>query len=379
MPTSVMIVAGEASGDLYGAWLARAMLEVDPSARIFGVGGWRMAEAGVDLAYRCEDLACMGVVETLGNLSRIRAALKGCSRLLDCRRPDLLIPIDYPGFNLRLAERARLRGVPVLYYIAPKVWAWGGWRIKKIARSVSKLVVILPFEEGLYKPYPIDVQYLGHPLVDIVRPGVSPAQFRDEIGIRPDERVIGLLPGSRIQEVGRILPSMLRAVRDIGSAAGRLRAVVGSVADVDQGLYRRILSEEGCNAAIVEGRTYDLMASSDVLLVASGTATLEAAILGTPMVVLYRMASLSYLLARMVVSLPFVALPNIIAGRRIVPELIQGDMSPERIGLEAVRILEEPGERRRIGDDLGEVRRKLGEPGASRRVAEMAIRMIHER
>lgn len=378
MPTSVMIAAGEASGDLYGAWLARAMLEVDPSARIFGVGGWRMAGAGVDLAYRCEDLACMGVVETAGRLSRIRAALKGCTRLLDSARPDLLIPIDYPGFNLRLSERARSRGVPVLYYIAPKVWAWGGWRIKRIARSVSKLIVVLPFEEDLYRSHPIDVQYLGHPLVDIVRPGVTAPQFRDEIGIRPGERVIGLLPGSRVQEVTRILPSMLRAVRSIGSAAGGLRAVVGGVADVDQGLYRRILSREGCDAVMLQGRTYDLMASSDVLLVASGTATLEAAILGAPMVVLYRMAPLSYLLARMVVNLPFVGLPNIIAGRRIVPELIQEDMNPERIGLEAVRILEEPGERRRIGDDLGEVRRELGEPGASRRIAETAIRMIHE-
>jgi lipid-A-disaccharide synthase len=379
MSFSVMLTAGEASGDLYGAHLARALLALDPSIQVFGIGGWRMAEAGVELMYRSEDLACMGVVEVGTRFLTIRRIFQGAVTLLKERRPHLLIPIDYPGFNLRLSGMARSVGIPVLYYVSPKVWAWGKWRIRRIVSSVSKLIVVLPFEVDVYRGYPIEVIYPGHPLVDIVRTDVSPDVFRRWLEMTSDRPFVGLLPGSRRQEVVRILPTMLKTVALMEREVGKLHVVVGCVADVEREVYTRIVEREAIQALMVEGRTYDLMAASDLLFAASGTVTLEAAILGIPMVVLYRMAPLSYALARLVVDVPSVSLPNLIAERKIVPECLQGEMVPERVGAWGLRLLNEISERRRMIDDLADVKGRLGSGGVSRKIAEIATLMVHER
>lgn len=380
MPLRMMIVAGEASGDLYGAYLARELLAIDPSITLFGIGGWRMADGGVELIHRTEDLACMGVVEVVGKILSIRRIFQETVTLLKERRPHLLIPIDYPGFNVRLSEKAKSLGTPVLYYISPKVWAWGKWRIGRIVEAVSKLIVVLPFEVGVYQGYPIDVVYPGHPLVDIVQTSVSPEVFRQRWGVTSDDRLlVGLLPGSRRQEIVRILPAMLRAVTFMERERGGLRVVVGCVADVKREVYVRIIEKEEIQPTLVEGETYDLMAAADLLLVASGTATLEAAISGTPMAVLYRMAPISYAIARMVVHVPFISLPNLIVGRKVIPEFIQEEMIPERIGEWGLRVLHDPSERRRMTDDLADVKRCLGHGGVSRRIAEIAMMMVNER
>lgn len=374
-----MLIAGEASGDLYGAHLARALLALDPSIEVFGIGGWRMAEAGVELVYRSEDLACMGFVEVGTRFLTIRRIFQGAVTLLKERRPHLLIPIDYPGFNLRLSGMARSMGIPVLYYISPKVWAWGKWRITQIISSVSKLIVVLPFEMDVYQGYPIEVIYPGHPLVDIVHADISPEVFRRQLGMTSDRPLVGLLPGSRRQEVIRILPTMLKTVALMEREVGTLHVTVGCVADVERESYTKIVEREAIQAMMVEGKAYDLMAASDLLLVASGTATLEATILGIPMVVLYRMAPLSYALARLVVGIPFISLPNLIARRGIVPECIQGEMVPGQVGAWGLRILNDVSERRRMIDDLADVKGQLGSGGVSQRIADIATLMIHER
>ena len=372
-PTNIAIVAGEPSGDLYGAALAKEIRRLAPDIDLFGIGGEGMERAGVSLRYRIEKLAFMGVVEVGRHLRFLHKVMFDIRRLLNDRHPDALVLIDYPGFNLLLARAARRCGIPVVYYIPPKVWAWGRWRLGRMKRTVSRVVCILPFEIPLYRRYGLDAKFVGHPLVDLIGPGTPRETFRSRWNIGPDERLIGLLPGSRRQEVERLLPKMLQAVQNASKALGGVRMLVSRVKTVDASVYDRILAESGARPEVVLGAVHDLMRHSDLLLVASGTATLEAAILGTPMVILYSMAWLSYGVARVMVRVPYIGLPNLVLGREVVPELIQGDAHATRIAEAVCDILGGSGVLPRMRRELGAVQDRLGQPGASRRAAQMVL------
>ena len=372
----IMVAAGEASGDLYGSNLAEAIRKKAPSVCMFGIGGTKMQEAGVELYAPIERLSSMGLTEILGHLPYLRRLLSKMAELMDRRRPDLLILIDYPGFNLRLAGMARKRRIPVLYYICPKVWAWGAWRIPLISRRVTKLLAVFPFEPQLFHGRGLDVMFIGHPLLDVVSPSSSKTAFFREMGLPPDDPVIGLLPGSRPQEVERLYPVMIQAARIIEKHIKGVLFLVGKAHTVEEPLYARIAEMSDMDLIVVEGRTYDIMKYSDLLLVASGTATMEAAIVGTPMVILYKMAPLSYLVGRIMVHIPYIGLPNIVSGREIVPELIQGEATPYRVAAEALAIWKDGHRNLEVRRALAGVKEKLGRRGASERAAHVALEML---
>jgi len=376
-PKKIMMVAGEASGDLHGSALVRELRKLDPSACIFGMGGPLMEKEGMTLLKDISGSALIGFSETLRHLPSIWRTLSYMKKALERERPNILIPIDYPGFNLRLAKSARKLGIPVLYYIAPQVWAWGASRIPKIAERVDRIAVIFPFEVPIFRRYGIDVEFVGHPLLDIVKPRLSREDFLVEAGLEGCEILIGILPGSRAQEIARILPVMLEAAEIMNDRLNGAAFALGAVETVREGLYLRATSRSGTlRLKVLRGMTYEIMKNADLLLVASGTATLESAILGTPMIVIYKTSTLSYLIGRAVVRIPNIALANVVAGRRVVPEYIQGAADPKGIAEEALDMLGDSARMAGLRRTLLETKGKLGSGGAAKRVAEMAMEMI---
>ena len=335
-----------------------------------------MAQEGAELLRHVDEMAVMGFVEVARRLPFVRKVLREIEKGLDERRPDLVILIDYPGFNLRVAKMAKARAVPVLYYIAPQVWAWGASRLAKIAETVTRMAVILPFEEPLFRRFGIEAKFVGHPLLDRVEMRRSRAEFFREVALEEGRPLIGLLPGSRPQEVERVFPAMLEAVEKMRAQGVAVQAVVGAAPSIAPEVWEEAMQRVGGRAKRIEGATYEVMGYSDLLLVTSGTATLEAAILGTPMVIVYRAAFLSYVIGRALVKIPYIGLPNIIAGRKIVPELIQREAHTDRIADQALEILRDAEKRQAMREGLAEVRAKLGEKGASDRVAEMVEEMV---
>ena len=376
MKPRVLLVAGEASGDLRGAELVTELRALVPGVSIFGVGGERLREAGMEITVPASDLSIMGLTEVasrLGTVLRSYRALRSelLGRGASGRKPDLLVLIDFPDFNLRLAAVARRAGVPVLYYVSPQVWAWRRYRIRTLSRRVDRLAVVFPFEEELYRGL-TDVTFVGHPALDSVRPGRTRQEVRDSLGIEPDHPLVAVLPGSRGAEVRSLLPAMSAALGQLG------RPVQGVVALAHPSL-RSSVEELAPELAIVEGQTWDLVAAADLVLVASGSASLETALLGRPMIICYRLSGLSYAIARLLVRVPFIGMPNLILGKAAVPELIQAEVTPERIAEQARRILEDPDLAARMEADLARVRAMLGEPGAASRAAAIAADMLFVR
>jgi lipid-A-disaccharide synthase len=374
---SILIVAGEASGDLHGSRLASELKRLRPDCTLRGIGGPQMEQAGVQLLYSLRDFAFLGFSEVLKHLPFIRRAFKRLDRLFLVDKPDLLILIDYPGFNLRLAKMAKKRNIPVLYYISPQVWAWQPRRAYAIARWVDQLAVVLPFEAKFYKRRTgLQAHFVGHPLLEVVHSQKSRDTFCRQEGLDPHRPVLGLLPGSRAQEIIRLLPVMLEAGRLLRRRMPRLQIAVGAVSTVECALYQNLLSDEDRGIALLTDQTYDLMKHSRLLLVASGTATLESAILGTPMIILYRVSFLSWLLALLLVRVRHIGLVNLVAGERVVPELIQHQVNAPRVAREAYRLLMDQGRHAQVMDKLAKISSKLGPMGASRRTAELALNVI---
>jgi lipid-A-disaccharide synthase len=372
-----MIVAGEASGDLHGGNLVRAMHQIDPGLAFYGVGGKRMQTAGVELLADVADMAVVGLTEVvfkLGTILRVMRRLK--VSLLEVR-PDLVILIDYPDFNLPLARAARKRGVKVLYYISPQVWAWRKGRIEMIRKSVDRMAVILPFEEAFYRTAGVDVAFVGHPLLDEVRRKYTRTEAFKRFGLTEEAVTVGILPGSRRSEVARLLPEMLRACRILAERLSPLQFVLPLAGTLDPGFVRDLLSQfPAVKVNVIQDETYDVIAVCDAAIVASGTATLETALLETPMVVVYKVSASSYAIGRRFIRVEYISLVNIIAGRSVVPELIQGDASPERIADEVRELLVRGGKAREMKAELAEIRGKLGTPGASLRTARIACEML---
>lgn len=377
----IMIIAGEASGDMHGAGVVAALKARRPEIDVFGIGGDRMERAGCALVYHIERFSVMGLTEVVRHLPFIRRALRRLDGLLISRRPDLVILIDYPDFNLRLARKTRKRGVPVLYYISPQVWAWRSRRVHSIVRNVDCMAVVFPFEVELYEKAGGKVVFVGHPLLEVLESRQSRTEFCESAGLDPDRPIIGMLPGSRTMEVERMLPAMAGTLKNVRLELPGTQGVVGlaptvSTTDLTACLAgNEDLEVDTGKVPVVEGRTYEVMRHADLLLVTSGTATLESACFGTPLLVLYRMSRLSWWIARRLVSIPDIGLVNVVAGRRIVPEFLQDAVNPETLSPVVLELLKNPEKRQAMARELRDVRTRLGTPGASSRVADLALDM----
>ena len=372
----VMIVAGEASGDLHGGNLVRAMHRIDPDIRFTGVGGKQMRQAGVKLLADAADMAVVGLTEVVFRLRMILGVLRRLKALLKRDPPDLVILIDYPDFNLPLARTAKKCGVKVLYYISPQVWAWRKGRVKTIRETVDRMVVILPFEEKFYRDAGIDVTFVGHPLLDEVRKKYERPEALKRFGLREEAVTIAVLPGSRRTEVAALLPEMLRACRILTERVSPIQFILPIAGTLDPAFVRDILRPFPIRVNVVPDEIYDVIAVADAAMVASGTATLETALLETPMVVIYKVSGISYAIGRRVIRVDHISLVNLIAGRNVVPELIQAEANPERIAAEVGQIVTRREKAREMRAALAEIREKLGTPGASQRTAQIACGML---
>ena len=374
---AIMLSAGEASGDLHGSTLCRALTGLRPGVRLSGMGGARMAAAGMEVIADPTRHAVVGVNEALGRLPELYRAYRSLVRRLRDERPHALVLIDFPEFNLYLARHARRAGVPVVYFIPPQLWAWRRGRIRQMARRVNRVLAVLPFERELYERAGIAVDFVGHPLLDVLPLDLNREEARRRLGLDPSEAVVGLLPGSRREEVARLLPAMLMAARRLASGGAVRRFVLGLAPTVDRAVVETCSRQPDASGAprvdVVEGRTYEVMAAADVLLVASGTATLEAALLGVPMVVCYRVSRITEAVARLLVRVPWAGLPNIVAGRPVVPEILQDDVSGDRLAAEALRLLDDPLAATAQRAAFKDLRARLGEPGVARRAAAAVI------
>jgi lipid-A-disaccharide synthase len=368
---AVLMVAGEASGDLHAGKLVAHLRERDPDLDVFGVGGDRMRDAGCELAYHCDDFAVVGLTEVLRHIPRLRRAMDELVSLALERGARVAVLVDYPGFNLMLAERLQRSGVRVLYYISPQVWAWGEGRVRKIARVVDRMAVVFQFEVDFYRERGVEVEFVGHPLLE--EPDIAEPPRHDETGV-PE---LGLLPGSRRHEVERLLPPMLGAVEILRGRVENLRVRLGRARGISEETLTAAGDPEGAGVEVVGPEyVHDVMRGSTALLSSSGTATLEAACMGTPMVIVYKLGTLSYLAGRALVRIPHIGLVNVVAGRQLVPELVQGDASAEGMARAVEPFLVDPDLRSRVSEELKGVREELGQPGASARVADMVFEMM---
>jgi lipid-A-disaccharide synthase len=368
-------VAGEASGDLHGSTLARALTTLMPDLRLAGMGGARMAAAGVRLVLRADRVNVVGGTEALGRLPALWRAFQTLRRQLRDRRPGALVLIDFPEFNMRLARVARRLRVPVVYFVAPQLWAWRRGRVRAMARDVSRVLAIFPFEVGLYQEAGVPVEFVGHPLLDVLPSLEREAARTGLAGER--ETLVGLLPGSRDAEVRRHLPVLLGAARRIAARRPGTRFVVPVASTIDAAAVRATVRPSELPIDVRPGEAYRVMAAADLLLVASGTATLEAACYGTPMVVLYKLSAVSHRIARILVrGVSHISLPNIVAGREVVPEFIQARATPDAVAGAALRVLEDDVARAAQRAALLEVRVRLGEAGAGLRAARAVLREL---
>lgn len=335
-----MIVAGEVSGDMYGGRLARALLEAEPGMKLTGIGGNAMAEAGVQLQLHISDLSIMGFWEVLREAGRLRKILKGARDSLRRSKPDGLILIDFYRFNIVLAREAKKLGVPVIYYVAPKLWVWGRGRIRQLRKYVDRILAIFPFEEGFYRSLGMPVTYVGNPLTEILGEGdrtePAPLLKREE-----GKTVVSILPGSRVSEVRHLLPPFLGAVQLISrELEGKVQLYLPLPQTISRTLVEEMIEKTGVEVTVTDGRSREVLGVSDISLIASGTATLEAFLLGTPQVVAYRTSWLTYFLGKRIIRVERFSLPNILAGREVVEELLQEEVIPERLARAALRMLE---------------------------------------
>jgi lipid-A-disaccharide synthase len=335
-----------------------------------------MQAAGVKILIPSADMAVVGLTEVFSKLRTIVRARTRLKSILRHHRPDLLILIDYPDFNIHLARTARRSNVPVLYYISPQVWAWRRGRIKKIARRVDRMAVILPFEKDVYRSTSLDVEYVGHPLLDIEPPKLDRDGAIREMGLTGAGPILGLLPGSRKEEIENLLPAMVGAAETLAERYPGLRCILPRASTIAPDLIEPLIADSAVVIKVFGGDIYRTLSLCDVALVASGTATLETAIMGVPMVIAYRVSPVSYRLAKMVVRVPFISLVNLVAGEEIVPELVQDEVRPERLAVEAIDILENDAKRDAMKAKLAKVRDRLGRGGASRRTARIALEMM---
>ncbi len=369
----VMMIAGEASGDLHGSGVVRELKSRLPAVDVFGVGGDRMKAEGMELVHHISGLSFMGFMEVLKNLSTINELGRKLEALLDARRPDVVVLIDYPGFNLRFAKKAKQRNIKVLYYISPQVWAWHKGRVKKMRSLVDRMKVVFPFEVEIYKNEGIDVEFVGHPLAESIGSQISRDEFFSVNGFDREKKLLALLPGSRKQEIENIFPTMLETAARLKQELG-IQVAVGVAPNLGSEFLRGFVSEPA-GVTLVEHATYDVMAHADAAIVTSGTATLETGWFGTPMAVVYKTSPVTYSIGRMLVGVPYIGLVNIVAGEKIVPEFVQKDMNVQNITHEMKKQLADAAYAGNLRSRLSVLKARLGTSGASAKVAEGIIEL----
>ncbi len=377
-PKKILIVAGEASGDLHASHLVEEIKRIRPRTSFFGLGGPKMKNQGVALSYDLTKFAVVGFWEVLKKLPRFKKIFHDTLKNADVQKPDLAILVDYPGFNLRLANELYKRNIPVVYYISPQIWAWGQKRIHLIKKVVKKMLVFFYFEEELYKTQGIPVSFVGNPLLDTVKTSLPREELLRQAGLKPGLLTVCLLPGSREKEVKALLPIMLKCAKIInGYLDGRVQFLVLRSSSVKQDLFIKAMNNHALPIKILTGQTYDGIASSDFALVCSGTATLETAILATPMVVLYKVSFLTWLFIRPMIKIPYIGLVNVVKGRKIAEEFVQYDADPEKICDYVIPILHDKDKLARLKLELFSIKPLLGPPGANLRAAKDIVNLLN--
>ncbi len=371
-----MISCGEPSGDLYAGALVDALRRQEPGIEVFGLGGERLQAAGAELVADFRGLSVTGLTEVFHMLPRLWAMYRGLVEAARVRRPDALVVIDYPDFNFFLMSAVKKLGIPIIYYVSPQLWAWRSGRIRTMKRVVNCVLPIFPFEEAIYRREGMDVRFVGHPLIDLAAPVQARESLLRTLALDPDKPVLALLPGSRTNELTRLAPVLAAAAPTIAARVPGVQFIVARAPHLSDRLFDGF-GIPGLTLRIVEGQTDDVLQASDAVITASGTATVQTALHGKPMVVLYRLSPMTYGLLKPLGKVDMYAMANLIAGKRIVLELIQERCTPQAVADEAVRLLADAPYRARMIDELAEVRRRLGGPGASARAAAAILDVVH--
>ena len=372
----LMIIAGETSGDLQAASLIKSLKSINPHIEIFGMGGKKMQAESAEIIYDITNLAIVGFFEVLKHIFTFKKIFEKLSALLETRKPDAVILVDYPGFNLRFAKATKEKNIPVIYYISPQIWAWRGGRIKKIAQRVNKMLVILPFEAEIYRKAGVDVKFIGHPLFDVIDDSGKEKLYH-ELGLDPLKPIVGLLPGSRDKEVRFLLTSMLDAAVLIKKKIPESQFILPKAKEVDGNYVKRLIKEKGIDLKVVEGNSHGVFRIADLSIVCSGTATVEAAILGAPLIIIYRLSKITEIIGRKMLKVRHWGLVNILAGEEIVPELEQEEVNAENISAYAISILRSKQNKDLVKAKLSRITSTLGEKGASQKAAREIMRFLN--
>lgn len=374
----ILISAGEASGDIHAAAVTAALKKIDSAIEVFGMGGDALRAAGGEVLFDIKDHGVMGFVEVIKKLPDLFKLRSDFARVMDERQPDCLVVVDYPGFNMKLAKVAHDKGIPVVSYIAPSAWAWNKGRAKNVAKIVDKVACIFPFEYDVYKEAGAPVEFVGHPLLDIVKPAWERTEAEAWVGKQPGHPLVLLMPGSRLMEIEKMLPNLLAGAKLLKKQLPEVQFAMPRAGTIPLELLQSKIKASGLEIKITEGHNYDLFSVADLALATSGTVTLEAALCGLPSVIVYRTSALNAFIARRVINIPNIGLPNIVAGRQILPELLQEDFTPANVAKTAVELLA-PERRPQLEADLAFMKARLGEPGAVKRVAQLILRIAEEK
>ena len=374
----ILISAGEASGDIHAAAVTAALKQIDSSVEVFGMGGDALRAAGGEVLFDIKDHGVMGFVEVIKKLPDLFKLRSDFARVMDERKPDCLVVVDYPGFNTKLAKVAHDKGIPVVSYIAPSAWAWNKGRAKNVAKIVDKVACIFPFEYDVYKEAGAPVEFVGHPLLDIVKPAWERTEAEAWVGKHPGHPLVLLMPGSRLMEIEKMLPNLLAGAKLLKKQLPEVQFAMPRAGTIPLELLQSKIKASGLEIKITEGHNYDLFSVADLALATSGTVTLEAALCGLPSIIVYRTSALNAFIARRVINIPNIGLPNIVAGRQILPELLQEDFTPANVAKTAVELLA-PERRPQLEADLAFMKARLGEPGAVKRVAQLILRIAEEK
>jgi len=368
----IFIVCGEPSGDLLAGDLIRAIKNLNPAIKVAGVGGENLEKAGVEILCNIKELSVMGFFDVLKKLPKFLKLKQLILEKINTHKPDAIILVDFSGFNLRLAKAIN-KGIPTIYYVSPQVWASREKRVKCVRDYISEMIVLFKFEEEFYRKHGLKTHCVGHPLINLVRPTLEKQKLLDNLRINSSQKIIALLPGSRKQEIRLILPIMLKAARLINKEIPNTQFIIAKSPSLDTRIYQKECKKYGLDLKIVDGKTYGCLNIADFCLICSGTATLEAAIMQKPFVIVYKMNLLNYLLYRPQVKIPYIGMVNIVAGKKIVPEFIQFSARPEMIARAALEYLQKPEPAKQMLEDLAYVKSSLGEPGAADRAAKLIL------
>jgi len=373
---NILFSAGESSGDQHAANMFLELKKQHSAIKGIGMGGLKMAQAGIDIRYDSANIAVIGVVEVIRHYGEIRRALKLMQHIVAAERPDLLVCVDYKEFNFKLARFAKQQGIKVLFYVSPQVWAWRAGRVKAYGKAIDMMAVIFPFETAYYDAENVPVRYVGHPSVDKVHPQHGKAEDFASFGLDGHKPVVGLLPGSRANEIKRLLPVMLKAAEQLQVDLPDIQFILPQADSIADDLLADFLQQSPVKVTVIKNQPYDVIQCCNVVMTSSGTATLETALLTIPMVIVYKLAPVTYWLGRLLVKMPYIGLPNIVAGKKIVNEFIQHEATAENLAKEVSRILTDKGYVEAMRENLGQVKGELGQGGGSKNMADLALEML---